>query len=293
MKPMVAFTHRAGLPALILVLAAGLLAAPSSFAQGTGQGKAPTQGQQQPPPQQPPAQPAQPAQPEAPPVNPEEEAAYKVLFDAPRTDFQKQVELGEDFLKKFAESRYRESVYSKLANAYFQLQDLDKASVAGEKALELNPENVDVLALMVYLLPRAIKGGDLDADQKLRKTEEFSKRATELLEAMAKPEGLTEDDFTKAKNEKLSMCHSGLGLAYLHQQRWKDSITELEQATKLAVSPDATDYYLLALAYQQTGRFTDAAGAFGKCGEMQWAWQDRCKQGVEQARRLAAAQPKP
>ena len=162
---------------------------------------------------------------------------------------------------------------------------------AGEKALELNSDNVDILALMGMLLPR--RAGTLDADQKLQKAEKYSKRALELLAAMQKPDGLTEEEFNAAKNQKLSMAHSGLGLTYLQRQRYSDSVAELEQATKLVKEAEPTDFYLLGVAYQKAQRFSDAATAFGKCGEAQWGWQDRCKKGAEDSKKLAATQPQP
>ncbi len=66
------------------------------------------QGQQNPP--NPPTQPGQPAPPvkpasttdsAPPPVNPEEEAAYKTLFELKAADAQRQIQLSEEFLKKY------------------------------------------------------------------------------------------------------------------------------------------------------------------------------------------------
>ncbi len=194
-------------------------------------------------------------------------------------------------MKKYPGSRYNAVVYARLAPAYLAVAQEDKMFAAGEKALELNPDNVDILALMGMLLPR--RAGTLDADQKLQKAEKYSKRTIELLAAMQKPDGLTEEEFNAAKNQKLSMAHSGLGLTYLQRQRYVDSVAELEQATKLVKEAEPTDFYLLGVAYQKAQRFSDAATAFGKCGEAQWGWQDRCKKGAEDSKKLAATQPQP
>lgn len=279
-----------------LALAAALALSGGLFAQqGQEQGQGQGQGQQ--PPKQPvppqPGQPAPAAEPAAPPLNPEEEAAYKALFEVPHSDPRKQIELGEQFLKTYPTSRYNESVYSRLANAYLATEQEDKLFAAGEKALELNADNVDVLALLAWVLPRRVGDNQLDREQKLQKTERYSKRAMELLQAMTKPVALTEEQFQQARNEKLSMCHSGLGLVFFHRQKYPESVTEFEQATKLATAAEPTDFYLLGLAYLQTKQFTEAAGAFGRCGDMQWVWQDRCKQSMDQAQKQAAAQPAP
>ena len=71
-------------------------------------------GQSQPAQQQPPPQPAA-KQPTAapltvdaaPPASPEEEAAYKAVEAVPPTDVNKKIQLSEDFLQKYPQSRYK------------------------------------------------------------------------------------------------------------------------------------------------------------------------------------------
>lgn len=259
-------------------------------------------GAQQPPPPKPPtppaqpgqtAPPAQPAQPERPPVNQEEEDAYKAFYEANKEDPEGLVRLGEEFAKKFPESRYLASIYSKLVTAYLATQQVEKMFAAGEKALELNPDNVDVLPLLGWVMPRRFDPNALDAQQKLEKAEQYSQRGIELLEALQKPAEIAEEQFTQAKKEKLAMCHSGLGLVNLHRQKFPDAIKELETATQLSANPDPIDYFLLGVAYQQTQRFSDAVSAFEKCGSFPSQLQDRCKAGLEEAKKRAASQPKP
>lgn len=258
------------------------------------------QGQQQQPPKQPapPAAPAPqtPAQPETPPVNPEEEAAYKAFEGVPRTDSTRSVEAGEDFIKKYPESRYRGIIYSRLVTAYLSMEQVDKMYIAGEKALELNPDNVDVLSRVAFAVPRRLNPSDLDREQKLQKCEKYAKHAIELLTAMPKPEALDEASFIKAKNGNLSMAHGGLAVVYFHRQRYMESAGELEQAIQLSTTPDPADYYILGLAYQQAKRSADAATAFGHCGEMAGPLQAECKKNQDVAKKQAATQlvpPKP
>ncbi|MGH9796291.1 MAG: trypsin-like peptidase domain-containing protein [Candidatus Acidiferrales bacterium] len=227
------------------------------------------------------------------PATKAEDDDYKEFFDAPRDTPQKQIELGEAFLAKYPDSRYRASVYARMVNAYLALGDVDKLFVAGEKALELNPDNVDVLAVVAYAVPRRIKPEDLDAAQKLQKVEQYSKHAVEVLNGLPKPETLTEEEFTRAKNEKLSMAHSGLAMVAFHRNNFAGMASELEQATTLSAAPDPSDFYLLGVAYDRVKRHGDAATAFGKCAAVAWDFQDRCKQSQEQSLKQAGVQPKP
>ncbi|SRR5712692_1078389 len=277
------------------VLLAGFLCAPGVYGQGSGPGqeKPPNPPAQKDGQTTPPAKPASPADSSPPPVNAEEEAAYKALFEMKGTDFQRQIQMGEEFLKKYPDSRYRESVYSRLANAYLSVGDVDKMLAAGEKALELKKEDVDVMALMAFVLPRRTNPSALDGNRKLVKAEGYAKQTIELLAAMPKPANLTDEDFSKAKNEKLSMCHSGLGLVYYYRQKYAEAVPEFEQATHLASSPDPVDFYLLGLALNAEKRFSDAATAFGRCGELGGPIQAECKQRTEEAKKRVATQLAP
>jgi len=241
--------------------------------------------------QQAPPTPA-PAEPAAPPVNQEEEKDYQAFFETARMDAPRQAQLGEAFVVKYPESRYRESVYTRLTNVYLSLGDVKKLAAAGGKALEINPDNVDVLSVMAYALPRDIRPSELDAPQRLKKVEEYSTHAIELLNQMVKPEPLSEEDFTRAKNEKLSMAYSGLGLVQFRRADYTGMAESMELATTLTATPDPSDFYLLGISYQQLRRFSDAATTFGKCAAMDWQNQDACKQSRAEAEKQAALQPK-
>ncbi len=280
----------------LAVIAALVFASAWAAAQGYGQ------GQQQPSKPPAPGQPQQPSEakpetPAAPPVDPEEEAAWKAFMDSKTAEPPKQMQLGEEFLKKYPTSRYASFAYARLARLYLSMGQEDKMIVAGEKALELNPNNVDVMAQLGMVMSRRA-GTGLDADQRLTKSERYSRRAIALLEPMQKSASstMTDEDFTKAKNEELSMAHSGLGFVNYQRQRFADAATEFEQATKLAANPDPVDFFVLGLSYEQTKRFSDAVTAYERCAAVPGAMQPRCKSAAEQAKKVAATQlsaPKP
>jgi tetratricopeptide (TPR) repeat protein len=270
----------------------GLLLAAALVLSGAGTLLAQYGQQQQQNPPTPPPTPGQPAAPAAPPVNKEEEDAYKKFFEFKGAPTE-QIPLGEEFLKKFPESRYRESVYSRLTTDYLATNQEDKMFNAGEKTLEMNPDNVDVLALLAMVIPRRTNTTALDADQRLTKAENYGKKAIVLIPALPKPSTVTEEDFTKAKNEKLSMCHSGLGFIYYLRGKYLDSATELTESTKLTAAPDPADFFVLGAAYEQAKKLDDAVAAYGKCSEIPGPIQARCKQSQDAAKKKAAAQPKP
>jgi tetratricopeptide (TPR) repeat protein len=227
------------------------------------------QGGQSQPAQQPAAQADKDKQPNPPPLSmdnvaaatPEEESAYKGVQQA--SDPNKRIQLAEEFLQKYPQSRYRPSMYQSLVSGYFATQQVPKLLDAGEKAAK-----------------------------QLEKAELYSKRAIEITPTLPKPENLTEDAFANAKNDTLVMAHGGLGLVYIRRGKFSEAIPELEQSVKADnhPDPDPVNYYLLGVADKQTSHFDAAAAAFSKCATVQSSLQATCKNGAEDAKKQGSTQ---
>ncbi|HTX15987.1 MAG TPA: tetratricopeptide repeat protein [Candidatus Baltobacteraceae bacterium] len=224
----------------------------------------------------------------APKVDPKEEAAYKAFFDAPPQDSDKKIQLGLDFAQNYPNSRYIESVYSGLAQAYYAKQDWNNLYLYSDKALAINPNDVDILTLDGWVIPHVTDAKTPDAEKQLDKAETYEKRAIEQIPALPKPPGMTDEQFTTAKAEKTAEAHSGLGLVYFRRQDFDDAAKELQQATQENPNPDATDFYALGASLQNSGHFTEAADAYTRCGQIMGSLQDACKQNADKAKQLAA-----
>jgi tetratricopeptide (TPR) repeat protein len=258
------------------------------------------QSTQQPPAKQP-ATPATPAKqpgaeppaatPAAPPVNPEEEAAFKAFSEG--KDATLVAKLGEDFVTKYPESRYKGVVLTILTQSYFNTQQFDKVSATGEKALAFNPDNMDALTILCWTMARTTRPDQLDAAQRWEKGEKYGKRAVELLSSIPKPEKMTDEDFKKVRDDGLSRAYSGLGIIHWRLQRYADAVPELEQAVKLVPDPDPTDIFLYGVVLKATKHYAEASDAFGKCGTIAGPFQDACKKEQEANKKLAEANPAP
>jgi tetratricopeptide (TPR) repeat protein len=263
-------------------------------------------GQSQTPLQQPPQQQPQPQpndkekQPNPPPLKmdnaasapatPEEEAAYKKLQES--SEPAKKIQMGEEFVQKYPQSRYRPAVYQILVSGYFVTQQVPKLLETGEKEIELNPNDAPILAVMGQTLARTYNAKEPDAAKKLEKAEAYSKRAIEVVPTLSKPENLSEEAFLSAKNDTLVMAHGGLGLVYLRRGKFQDAIPELEESVKADThpDPDPVNYYLLGIADKQTSHFDAAAKAFSKCATVQSSLQATCKTSAEEAKKQSSTQ---
>ncbi|MFZ0412848.1 MAG: hypothetical protein WAL51_15100 [Candidatus Acidiferrales bacterium] len=274
-----------------IVVGAGVLAAaflaiqPAAFAQDASTGQSspdlPKASQTTTPPQTEPPKP-----------DPVEEAAYKAFFDSSSGKPEDEIQLGEAFVAKYPNSKYDESVYARLTQAYLTENKLDKMYAAGDKALTLNPDDATVLVIVGWTIPHNYDPNDMDADRKLDKAEGYEKHAIVLLGTMAKPAAMTDDVFTKAKNSALSQAHAGLGLVYFRRGDYDNSVKELTLSEQLASQPDPTDFFVMGVDLQQQKKFSEAADAFTKCANIPGGFVARCKQMADQAKKSAASQPK-
>jgi tetratricopeptide (TPR) repeat protein len=227
-----------------------------------------------------------------PPVSAEEDAAMKTFRDAPITDVAKKNQLGEDFVQKYPQSRYRVEVYSWLVKGYLGVGQVDKMEAAGDKELAIEPNDATTLAIVGSTLPRAMSSSLSDSAklQRLEKAEQFSKKALDLIPALPKPANLTDEQFVAAKNQTTAMAYSGLGLVAFRRGKFTDAITDLEQSVKLDPNPDSVNYLILGISNEKASHFEDAVTAFTKCASLPGGMQDRCKAGAEEAKKLASTQ---
>jgi tetratricopeptide (TPR) repeat protein len=274
-----------------LLCSAGTTAA--QYRQQSNQSQ-PAQQQQQPP-QQPDKDKPNPAplsMDNAPPApaTPEEENAYKAVQQSP--DVNKRLQMAEEFLQKYPQSRYRPAMYQALVSGYFATQQVPKMLDAGEKEIEMNPNDAPVLAVMAQTLARTYNPKSPDATKQLDKAELYSKRAIEVVPTLTKPDNLTDDAFSSAKSDTLSMAHSGLGLVYIRRSKFSEAIPELEQSVKTDThpEPDPVNYYLLGVADKQTSHFDAAAAAFSKCAAVQSSLQAACKSNAEEVKKQGSTQ---
>ena len=198
-------------------------------------------------------------------VNKAEEAAYMAFLASQNGDPVARIQLGEDFESKFPTSQYLPGVYGVLTSSYFATGNTDKMFTAGSKAIQLDPENVDVMSVLAMAIPRRVKSNTPDGPQQLQKAEVYARHAIELIPSLPKPETVDDATFEKAKNDKLSLCHSGLGLLAIDHNKFDDARNELTQAVQLAASPDPVDYYLLGNADAQASYMNGAIAAYDKC----------------------------
>jgi tetratricopeptide (TPR) repeat protein len=216
-----------------------------------------------------------------------EQAAYvsfhKVTDDQP----DKKIKLGDAFLAKYPNDRYSQAVYEEIAQTYYSKKDLKSFYFYSDKGISLFPDDVHLLALTGWVIPRAFDPKDPDADKRLDRAEFYEKHAIDVLSAMSKPEVFTDQQFAQFKAGEKAVALSGLGLIYFRREQYETSAQDLQQATAAEAKPDPTDFFILGADLENTGRWKEAAEAFNRCAQLGGAMQDNCKQQAANAAKNA------
>ncbi len=284
---MPASRHRIHFTAPLLAL---LLTAPIVLAQRPGGGAA------TPPPspsspdlnETTPSQPTEVVQ----PPSKQETKAIKSFRDTPASDADKKTQLGEEFMEKFPQSRYRAEVVNWLATWYSTKGQLDKLQSEADKELALKPQNPLSLALLGSNMARVINGKTPDEQKRLDQAQEYSQKALDALAAEKKPEGVSDEKFATAKNETSSIAYSGLGIVAFRKEKYADAITNLDQAVKLGGDKDPVNLYVLGKANEAETHFDQALAAYTKCAAIQSGMQSACQSGITDVKAHGAVLPK-
>lgn len=220
--------------------------------------------------------------------DPKEVAAYQAFHNVALKDADKKIKLGQAFINKYPSDRYTQTVYDEVAQTYYAEQDLNDFSDWSDKGLSHFPDDVSLLALTGWVIPRAYQPSDADGDKKLDKAETDEKHALQAIDGLAKPAGMSDQSFAQYKALEASVAHSALGLIYFRREQYEDSAKEMQLSMADTASPDPTDLLVLGGDLQNLGRFKEAADAFNRCAQVPGKFQNTCKQQADNSLRMAA-----
>lgn len=220
--------------------------------------------------------------------DPKEEAAYQAFHKVDADQPDKKIKLGDTYLAKYPKGRYAQAVYEEQAQTYYAKKDLPGFYSISEKGIAIFPDDVHLLALSGWVIPRAYDSKDPDADKRLDKAEGYEMHALDVLGKLIRPEGVSDQQFTEYKNGEAGVAHSGLGMLYFRREDYEKSARELETATRGNAKPDPTDLFILGADLENTGKWKEATDAFSRCAQMPSLMQDSCKQQAANAAKHAS-----
>jgi len=206
----------------------------------------------QPPQGQPPASPAQSAaQPAQAPVikDPAEYNAYVAAIG--QKDPAAQISGLEAFLTQYPNSIMKVAALQTLMGDYQQTNNQQKTVDTAAKLVAIDSCNVRALALLAYFKRLQAQGGAANAPQLLADAKKYAQMGLDCLPKFTKPEGTSDADFQKMKDQMTGIFNAAIGIAALTDKDYDAA----RKALRIAVdsSPDSQkDFsvvYPLALAY--------------------------------------------
>jgi tetratricopeptide (TPR) repeat protein len=214
-------------------------------------------GQTTPPPaQQPAAQPAQgqaaaPAAAAAPAQAPviKDPAEYNAYVGAvQQTDPAAKVSGLEAFVTQYPNSVMKNQALEILMGAYQQTGNQQKTTETAMKLVAADPNNVRAMALLAYFDRLRAQGGDPNAKQLLADAKKYGQQGLDALPKFNKPEGTSDADFQKMKDQMKGIFDAAIGVSALQDKDYPTAIAHLRPAAD-ANPADFSVVYPLALAY--------------------------------------------
>ncbi|HKD80980.1 MAG TPA: hypothetical protein VKH81_14885 [Candidatus Angelobacter sp.] len=217
----------------------------SALAQGTSPSQQPAPGT--PPAQQPSTQPG--AEQTNTPTNqkvikdPAEYNAYMSALNT--TDPAARAQAMEAFVAQYPQSIVKLEALEQAMGAYQQANNQPKVEQLASQILQIQPNNVRALAIVVFLQRNQIK--DAASGAKARGDAE---RCLQELPNWKQPDGVTPADYEKMKNQMTNICAGTAAFGALQQQDYAAAQKFYAQALKIDPN-DLANNYQMAIALLQ------------------------------------------
>ena len=180
--------------------------------------------------------------------DPAEYNAYVAAVQA--QDPQQKIAGIEAFLQTYPNSVMKEDATELLMKTYQQTGNMQKTIDTGQKLLQISPNNLTALALLTFNSRQQAQAGGANAAQALEQAGQFGQRGEQAMQTAPKPEGISDADWAKFKQQADLIFSGAIGHAALQAKNYpvaQQNLLKVVQANPNSFS----DVYLLALSYLQ------------------------------------------
>jgi tetratricopeptide (TPR) repeat protein len=187
---------------------------------------------------------------------------YKQTFIsklAAESDPNKVIALLDEYQQVVDDPASKPLLYDQYIRSYMRLENRAKVLEYADKALALNPDNVEVLGLAT----NAYLGKPMDLDGALAQAQRAVVIA-DALDARLKPAGLDDESWTRQKTQWKALAYATRGLVNLQRESTLEAaVSDLEKARDFAPN-DGLVEYRLGIAYWKSKRIDDAIKALAQ-----------------------------
>ena len=154
----------------------------------------------------------------------------------------------EAFERDYPQSALLGIAYQYQMLAYRDLDDFDRTVRSGEKALKLNPDNLNTLLTLAAVLPNSVSGGR-DENSHLAQAENYARLAFQELEKIKLPRTIHPQRWELLRRRFEASAHESLGHVAIKRGDSRTAIAEFEKAVELNPTPQGSQHYRLGAAY--------------------------------------------
>ncbi len=153
----------------------------------------------------------------------------------------------EAFITQYPNSVMKEEALEQLMGAYQATGNIPKMVDTAQKVVQVDPNNLKALALLVVGKRMTAK-----TPQDLADASQYGEKGLQVLPTWPKPDGMADADFQKFKTQTSVIFNGAVGMTAFQNKDY----AKAEQNLRAAVDADPTDVnniYPLALAYLTAG----------------------------------------
>jgi tetratricopeptide (TPR) repeat protein len=213
-----------------------------------------------------------------------QQAVFSGAYQA--KDAAKRAGLLTRFAQIYSDSPYANQALGVAATSYQQAQNAPKMLEVANGLLAKDPNNLGMLLLLSDYF--------CDKTDQLAKAEMYAKKAIPLLDAVAKPEGATDEQWAMQKSLQKGLALSSLGQVNIEKKDNAQAVENLKAAAPL-LKPDDGSYarnqYRLGFALLNLKKNAEAKEAFTQAASVNSPYkalaQEKLKASAAPARRKA------
>lgn len=191
--------------------------------------------------------------------------AYLEILVAP--DARETIAKVEQFISEYPESELLATAYQHQMVSYRELNQFDGMLEAGEKYLQLLPDNLNALLTLASAIPNATAERP-DAADLVVTAEEYARRALRVLKQIRIPREIPLQEWERLRREMQAQAHEALGHVAVKRGQVKVAVSEFEKATHYSPAPQGTQFFRLGVAYGWAGMNDRAEGALRRAVEL-------------------------
>ncbi len=195
----------------------------------------------------------------------EEFDAYLEILVAP--DAQETIAKVQQFIFKYPESELLATAYQHQMLSYRELNEFEGMLQAGEKYLQLLPDNLNALLTLASAIPNATAERP-DAAELVTQAEEYARRALRLLKQIRIPREISMEDWERFRREMEAQAHEALGHVAVKRGQVNVAVSEFEKATHYSPEPQGKQFFRLGVACAWAGMKDRAERALRRAAEL-------------------------